>query len=205
MSVRVKICGIRSLEGAKAALDAGTDFIGFNFIPTSRRCISEERALEIADALRGKIVLVGVFQNQPLAFINETIGAVGLDYVQLHGDEDNAFCRNVGAKVIKAFRLPSNPQSDETSSLMKRYAVEYYMVDRQVQGSGSMLDLEHLAILAKEFPLFVAGGLTPQNVAEVARIVRPFAVDVASGIETEGREDTQKIKRFIQEAKGGQK
>lgn len=191
MSVSVKICGIRTVEAAKAALDAGADFIGFNFVHSSRRHVSVGKAKEIRRVVGGHGKVVGVFRDESIDAIHRVVQEVKLDFVQLHGNESPEFCKQVKIPVIKAFSLRA----------MKQYSVMYYMVDREVQGSGPMLDLERLVILAKELPLFVAGGLTPENVVEVVRVVRPFAVDVASGIETDGVEDTEKIKAFVERAK----
>lgn len=190
----VKICGIRSLEAASVAYEAGADFIGLNFIPTSKRVIDLKKAKQIARTFKGKILLVGVFQDAPLGEVNEKIDQLKLDFVQLHGQETLEYTSLVRAKVIRAFRLLEQPLADPS--------ISYYLLDRDTQGEGKMVNLEKAASLAKDFPIIFAGGLTPENVASVIAKVQPIGVDVASGVETKGEEDLVKIKKFVREAKG---
>lgn len=202
MHTRVKICGIRTIKAAEAAVEAGADFLGFNFVPSSKRYITPSVAKDSIDEVRGGVKIVGVFKDQPIQEVNALVRRLALDYVQLHGEEIPSYCDQVLTETIKAFSLPSDFDSNETIQTMKQYSVMYYMVDRKKQGEGAMLDLLKVHILARLFPLFFAGGLTLKNVAEVVRAAQPYAVDVASGIETEGKEDVEKIRAFIKEAKG---
>jgi phosphoribosylanthranilate isomerase len=201
MKVKVKICGIRSMEHAEHAISVGADFLGFNFVPTSKRVVDPAKAKEIADLIRGKAVLVGVFKDQSVDEVNSIADFMGLDYVQLHGSEDEKFCRQITIPVIKAFGLSPTFDAQETSRHLEKYNIPYYMVDRAEQGEGEMLSLKGAAELAEIYPLFFAGSLTPENVAEVVKHVKPFAVDVAGGIETEGMHDMEKITQFIKNAK----
>jgi phosphoribosylanthranilate isomerase len=202
-NIKVKICGIRSLETAIACVEFGADFIGLNFVPTSKRKISVEKALEISGKVKGKIKLVGVFMNQSLSEINQITKEVDLDYVQLHGEESSEFIKSINTKIIKAFSLQSNFDVDETLHGMKEFDVDYYLVDRKVQGKGHILNVEKVAMLAKELPIFAAGGLNPENVKDVIKDANPFAVDVAGGIETDGKEDIEKIRNFIKACSNG--
>lgn len=190
--VKVKICGIRTVEAAKAALDAGADFLGFNFVRSSRRFIAPEKARKIIKKVKGKTQIVGVFQNAALEEVNRIADDLSLDLVQLHGNESSDFCRKVTTSVIKAFRLPA---------AMKQYDVVYYMIDRERRGEGEMVDFVKARQLAEKFPLFFSGGLTTDNVYEVVKTVKPFAVDVAGGVETDGEQDIEKIREFIRRAK----
>lgn len=202
MTVAVKICGIRSVESALAAIDAGADFIGLNFVPTSKRKINEGTAREIVEAVEGQAMTVGVFQNADSAYVNTLARSLDLDFVQLHGSEDAAYCNQMQTKVIKALSLKPN---DDVSALvreMKELDVSLFLLDRAVQGSGSVIPVQVAEHLAREFEVFLAGGLLPDTVAGVVKKVRPFAVDVAGGIETDGEEDIVKIKQFIMNAKG---
>lgn len=192
MSVKVKICGVRTVEAAVAAVEAGADFLGFNFVPSSKRKISIERAKGIAAFVRGKVAVVGVFQNQILEEVNNIVKEVGLDFVQLHGQEDNLYIKKIQVPVIKSFTIFDNPANT--------YA-RYIMLDRIVQGKGDMVDVKKAKVLAETFPLFLAGGLTPENISEVMRKVQPFAVDVAGGVETAGIQDEEKIALFIRKVK----
>lgn len=196
MNIKVKICGIRTVEAAEAAIDAGAHFLGFNFVRSSRRFMASEKAREIIKIIRSSrqndINIVGVFEDELLHKVNELIRFLDLDFVQLHGNESNDFCRKVTTSVIKVFRLPTT---------MKQYNVAYYMIDREKQGEGKMVNLDKAQELAGDFPLFFSGGLTPDNVSEVVNKVKPFAVDVAGGVETDGEQDLEKIKLFIRNAK----
>jgi phosphoribosylanthranilate isomerase len=192
--IKVKICGIRTIEQAQTALGAGADFIGLQFVPTSKRKIEYSVAKEISKKFKEKIKLVGVFQNQTLDEINRIVKELKLDYVQLHGEETNTFCNTITVPVIKAFR-PS------TFHEMKNYSVPYHLIDREKRGEGKMFPLKKSKRLARDFRLFIAGGLDIGNVSEVIKEVRPFAVDVASGIETDGVPDPEKIQLFVKNVK----
>lgn len=197
MKVKVKICGVRTLNVAKAAVSAGADFLGFNFVSSSRRYVDPEKAKEIISQARGKVKSVGVFRNSDAVEIIRIAKLLDLDFVQLHGEETPEFCNTLGLRIIKAF-----PVGGDTRENIKRYAVDYYMIDRRVQGEGKMVDTQTAIKLAKQFPVFYAGGLTPDNVGHIVNTVKPFAVDVAGGVEVNGVEDIVKIKQFIRNAKG---
>lgn len=179
MLVKVKICGIRTIDAAIAAVDAGADFLGFNFVSTSPRYIDPMKALEIIDLVKNKIKTVGIFQNADINFVNKIAKELKLDFVQLHDNKD-------GAHII---------QIENTKS------VAYFLIDRP-QRKGKMVDFKKAAQVATKLKLFYAGGLTPENVVNVVKEVRPFAVDVAGGIETNGQQDLKKIKQFVKNAKG---
>ena len=203
MKVTVKICATRSLTAAQAAADSGAEFLGMVFTPhTKKHTVERSVAKQIGNIMKGKIKLVGVFQNMPLAEVMDIISECNLDYVQLHGDETQEYINKITLPVIKAFRLPSNVTLEEARQKMKEYTVAYYLVDRIKQSEGPMLDLHVISVLAKEFPLIFAGGLNPENVADVIKTVKPLMVDVASGVETKGQQDLSKIKEFITSSKG---
>ncbi len=202
MKVQVKICGIRSLEAAKAALVAGADFVGFNFVESSRRRISPKDAKEISGKIKGQIKTVGVFQNADLDYVNELVESLGLDYVQLHGNEDPKYVKGVSTKVIKTISMVKNVSFDRYSNLMKKYEAAYFLLDRETQGEGDMIGSENAKKIADKFPVFFAGGLNPENVSTIVKKVKPFVVDVAGGIETNGIQDIDKIRLFIELAKG---
>ncbi len=198
MSIKVKICGIRSLEAAQAALNSGADFLGFIFVPNTKRYITPEDAKKIIDSARSEeIKIIGVFRDQPLEEVNQITEKLNLDYVQLHGQETPEYVNQINSKIIKAFNLSSNFDTEKTSSKMEKYKADYFMLDRQIVGEGDMLDPYLVNELASEFPVFLSGGLTPDNVQQVLKVVKPFAVDVSSGVETNGEKDLVKIKKFI--------
>jgi len=197
----VKICGVRRLADAEAAVAAGADFLGLNFHPASPRYLEPEAAVELAAALPG-VALVGVFVDAPRARVEDIAARVGLTALQFSGDEDPAYCRGWPWRTVKALRLGAGM---DAPALAARYATDYLMVDTFVPGlmggTGVALD----PALARGLPserLFVAGGLRPESVAEVVRRLRPYAVDVASGVESRpGEKDHAKLQDFIRRAK----
>jgi phosphoribosylanthranilate isomerase len=197
MDTKIKICGIRSLESAQVAVEHGADFLGLNFVPSSKRFIDLNTAKIIAKNVKGRIALVGIFQNQPIEEINTICEVLNLDFVQLHGDETEDFCKQIKVSVIKAFGLQTVFNVHEISKHLERYNIPFYLIDREKRGEGEVISLSNAAELAQCYPLFFSGGLHPENVAEVVKTVKPFAVDVAGGIETSGKEDLEKIKQFI--------
>jgi phosphoribosylanthranilate isomerase len=201
VSVKVKICGVCRVADAEAAVRLGADFLGLNFHPASPRRVTDEQAVAIAAAVPGT-ALVGVFVDAPRARVEDVAAHVGLAALQFHGDEDPAYCRDWPWRVIKAIR--ARPGVDLAAEA-GRYAVDHVLVDSFVAGrpggTGVALDPALTARLSPE-RLFVAGGLRPDTVADVVRALRPFAVDVASGVEeAPGRKDHGKLADFIRRAK----
>ena len=202
MPVKVKICGVTRPEDARAAIRAGADYLGLNFWPASPRAVDLARACAVADAASGT-PLVGIFVDAPRDEVERTAERVGLSLLQFHGAESAAYCRGWSRAIIKAIRVPADGSAVALAEPFA--AVEYLLVDSWVAGraggTGVPIDLGALAGLAVE-RLFLAGGLTAENVAEAVRRVRPFAVDVASGVEASaGVKDHEKIQRFIERAK----
>ncbi|HEY0606000.1 MAG TPA: phosphoribosylanthranilate isomerase [Herpetosiphonaceae bacterium] len=212
MAVDVKICGIMTPEHARAAVMAGADLIGLVFAP-SRRRISVEQAREIASAARdaaaergSNVGLVGVFVNEAPEQINAIVAEVGLDWAQLSGHEDVATISAISAPVVKAIRFDDHPS--ETGWLAQSAEsgrVDPLLIDANVTGSfggaGVTGDWEQAAALACRRVTWLAGGLTPDNITAALQRVQPQAVDVSSGVETEGVKDVAKITAFIQNAK----
>ncbi len=203
MSVKVKICGITNLADAQQAAEAGADALGFNFYERSPRCIAPAVAGTIIRELPPFVVKVGVFVDAPPERVFEAISQCGLNVVQFHGHEPPEYCTQFGVMTMKAFRIR------DASSLeaLSQYATDAWLLDAytpgQFGGTGERFDWD-LAAQAQHFgrPIFLAGGLTPENVAEAVRRVGPYAVDVASGVETSpGRKDPAKVRAFIQAAK----
>ena len=202
MTVKVKICGVTRPEDARAAVAAGADYIGVNFWPQSPRAVDVERARAIADAA-GDTPLVGVFVDAERDDVERTAEQVGLALLQFHGDESPAYCAAWARPVIKAIRVPAGASA--TALAAPFGAVAYLLLDAWVPGrpggTGMCVPAEALAGLAAD-RVFLAGGLTPENVAEAVQRVRPFAVDVASGVEQHaGVKNHEKIQRFIERAR----
>lgn len=200
--IKIKICGITNLDDALAAADAGADALGFNFYKKSPRCIEPSKAAEIIAQLPPFIIPVGLFVNEREEKIREIQHLTCLQAVQLHGDESPEFCQRFGERVIKAFQI----KSKESLKNMAHYHVGAFLLDSYKNGerggTGETFDW-HLAVVAKTFGrIILAGGLTPDNVAEAVKLVQPYAVDVASGVEKEkGVKDHAKMKKFIVEVR----
>ncbi|HKP13336.1 MAG TPA: phosphoribosylanthranilate isomerase [Blastocatellia bacterium] len=199
--IRVKICGVRTLEEAEAAAESGADALGFNFWPRSPRHIAPAAASAIARRLSPLVSLVGVFVNEERGQIIEAAEQVGLHAIQLHGDESPSFCEGFGGlRVIKALRVTDDFDCRE----LEKYAVSMILLDAGVKGSyggtGRRFDWR-TAIEAKRYaPLMLAGGLRADNVAEAMTTVRPAALDVCSGVEAEpGRKDLRRLREFMVE------
>jgi phosphoribosylanthranilate isomerase len=197
----VKICGIQTLDAAMSAQEYGADLIGFVFAE-SRRKISVTAAAEIAGSI-SRIGKVGVFLNQPLTEIREIAERCRLDLIQLHGDESPEYCRQLNRPVIKAFRLDQN----FSPSSFHSYDVPWILLDSfvpdQAGGTGVAFDWEtgRKRLGRPRQKVFVAGGLTPENVAEAIRLLQPDGVDVSGGVESGGIKDRRKIARFIAAAR----
>ncbi len=198
--VRVKICGICDLESALVAVEAGADALGFVFAPGRRR-ISPGRAGEITSRLPPFVSRVGVFVNPTLEEVADAVDRARIDTVQLHGDETPEFCRALGLKVIKSFAVSREADLAPAGS----YRVDAYLLDARVPGrrggTGRTFDWR-LAANFRAGPLILAGGLTPENVREAINIAGPYAVDVSSGVETDGQKDPVKIREFVRRVKG---
>lgn len=201
--VRVKICGITSLEDALQAVQAGADALGFVFYGQSPRNLAPERAASIISELPPFVQAVGLFVNADAGFVNDTADRCRLDLVQLHGDEAPEYCEQIRRRVIKAFRVR------DSSSLapVRDYRVAGILLDAYYPGAygGTGLSFNwELAGSAKDFgPVILAGGLAPDNVREAVERVAPYAVDVSSGVESSpGKKDPDLVRKFIQMAKG---
>ncbi|HEY9151454.1 MAG TPA: phosphoribosylanthranilate isomerase [Anaerolineales bacterium] len=196
----IKVCGIKTLKDALAAIDAGADYLGFNFYPKSVRLIEKETCAKITSVLKKEypqIKFVGVFVNSSVDDVKNISETCSLDLAQLHGDETPEIFAQLAPRVFKAFRgIPSDVTGYE------RNAMPAFLVDAAVKGvyggSGAMADWSAAVELAKRYPLLLAGGLTPKNVADAVRQVKPWGVDVASGVESApGRKDAAKMSAFV--------
>ncbi len=198
--VRVKICGITSLEDAVAAVEAGADALGFLFTEGPRH-VPLKRAQEIITEVPAFVSRVGVFANAPLETVQKAIDACGLDHVQLHGQEPPQFCEVLGNRAIKAFRVKDKTIIHQ----IMWYPVIHILLDARDE-AGDASGLRHAWRVARglrhQYRVILGGGLTPENVAKAVAFARPWAVDVCTGVEVRpGIKDPKKIRSFIRRAK----
>jgi phosphoribosylanthranilate isomerase len=203
MPVKVKICGITNLEDALVAIEAGADALGFIFHEDSPRYLTIERAAEIIHQLPSPVLKVGVFVNAPADFVSRAARECGLSLLQFHGTESPAFCQRFGMESMKAFQI-----RDATSlDALPQYNTNAWLLDAwspsRPGGIGETFNWE-LAVKARKLGrnVFLAGGLTPENVGRAIKQVDPYGVDVSSGVEARpGKKDHEKVKAFIRAAR----
>jgi phosphoribosylanthranilate isomerase len=200
--IKVKICGITNLDDALLSVDAGADALGFVFYGASPRYVSPEQAARIIRQLPPFIQTIGLFVNESLSLINDTADACGLDIIQLHGEESPQFCAGVRRRVIKALRVKNSISLEPMTS----YRVSAFLLDAwspsEPGGTGQTFNWDIAADAARRGVIVLAGGLSPDNVANAIRQVRPYGVDVSSGVESApGVKDAAKIREFIRKAK----
>jgi phosphoribosylanthranilate isomerase len=198
----VKICGLREVEHAQAAVAAGADLVGFVFAAT-RRYVSPEIVAGITARLPPTVQKVGLFVNAPADEVRRVVRDCGLDYAQLCGEETPEYCRDLGVPVIRSLRVRGPEVADE----VERFAsvVAWCQLDgfqpNAYGGTGTRFDWRLATEIAARQTIVLAGGLTPENVAEAITVVRPRGVDVSSGVETDGRKDSAKITAFVRTAR----
>ena len=202
---KIKICGITNLDDALAAADLGVDFLGFVFSEKSPRQIKIKNAIAIIKSLPSSVSTVGLFVDQEELAVKMIFDKCRLDYFQFHGGESPDYCKRIKekGKVIKAFRIKGEQSIEDLAN----YDVEMYLLDGYNEdkfgGTGAVFDWD-LAVKAKKYdrPIIIAGGLNPENVARALQKVRPYGVDVSSGVEkSPGKKDTQLMKKFIQQVR----
>lgn len=191
---RVKICGITCLEDAREAARWGADAIGFVFADSPRR-IDPDAARAIADVLPARVKIVGVFADAPPHEVARVRQAAALDCVQLHGQETPEYCAALGGQLIKRFNIVEHDATEALRQRMHGYHVAGYLLD---PGGGDGRTFDWRKARGLPTPLIVAGGLTPENVGDVIRLLRPYGVDVSSGVEAEpGRKDPRRVRAFL--------
>jgi len=200
MKTQVKICGVTNVADALVAAEAGADLIGLNFYEKSPRHVTLATAVEISRALPPFVQRVGVFVNPAEDLVMRAIAGCGLNLLQFHGDEPSDFCTQFGLMSMKAIRV----RDAESLEALAEFQTDAFLLDAHSKsglgGTGEKFNWE-LAVAAQKFgkPIFLAGGLTPENVADAVRQVQPFAVDVSSGVESApGKKDAAKVRAFIQ-------
>ena len=198
LSPIIKICGLTSLEQALSCVELGADWLGLNCWSGSSRYITAEKALEIVDGLPESVSTVGVFVNESTDTLESIMRETGIDLAQLHGDETPESCKKITVPWFKAFRVSPSFQPQR----IQDYGGETFLLDAYSKthygGSGQKIDWELASTVSAMGKLILAGGLVPENVADAVNKVRPWGVDVCSGVESEpGIKDLLKVKEFI--------
>ncbi|WP_247952358.1 phosphoribosylanthranilate isomerase [Streptococcus oralis] len=192
---KVKICGLLTKEAVKTAVSAGADYIGFVFAP-SKRQVTLEEATELAKLIPADVQKVGVFVSPSRAQLLEAIDKVGLDLVQVHGQVADGLFEDLPCASIQAVQVDGDGNVPNSQA-------DYLLFDAPVAGSGQTFDWGQLDTSGLAQPFFIAGGLKEDNVARAIQHFTPYAVDVSSGVETDGQKDQEKIRRFIERVKHG--
>ena len=192
---KVKICGLSNIEAVKTAVSAGADYIGFVFA-LSKRQVTVEQAIELAKFIPSHIQKVGVFVSPSRAELLEAVDKVGLDFAQVHGQVVDKLFENLPCASIQAVQVDGDWHVPTSQA-------DYLLFDAPVAGSGQTFDWGQLDTTELSQPFFIAGGLNEDNVEEAIQHFSPFAVDISSGVETDGQKDHEKIRRFIERVKNG--
>lgn len=192
---KVKICGLSTIEAVETAVSAGADYIGFVFAP-SKRQVTLEKATELAKLIPAGVKKVGVFVSPSRAQLLEAIEKVDLDLVQVHGQVAADLFEDLPCASIQAVQVGGDGHVPSSQA-------DYLLFDAPVAGSGQTFDWGQLDTAELDQPIFIAGGLNEDNVAKAIQYFTPYAVDVSSGVETDGQKDQEKIRRFIERAKNG--
>lgn len=204
--IKIKICGITNVEDALVAVEAGADALGFVFHRSSPRCVEARTVKRIAAELPPFVLPVGVFVNEDVKVVRDLMDECGFALAQLHGDENASYCETLGRPVLKAIRLCDRGSFLALGEYIGRAQVRGFVVDAFSEnaygGTGLTADWTLAKEVAKAATVLLAGGLTSENVQEAIRTVRPYGVDVSSGVEASpGRKDRTKIQAFIQAAR----
>jgi phosphoribosylanthranilate isomerase len=200
----VKVCGITRLDDALAASAAGVDVLGINFVPQSKRRVDVELAREIIAAIRGRVLSVALVADLPTRDALELLSALGADRLQLHGEESQDQIRELSPHAFKAVRIGDAADVERARSFPGHPLLVDAKVAGQLGGTGHSIDWPLVTALARERALMLAGGLTADNVEQAVRIVQPWGVDTASGVEASGdprRKDLEKMQRFVAAAR----
>ena len=200
----VKVCGITHLDDALAAIDAGVDVLGFNCVRESKRYLDVQRTRALVSEVRGKALCVAVVANLSRAEAEALLAELGVDRLQLHGDEMPEQIRALFPRAFKALRVETAADIAAAASFPGHPLLLDAKVEGKLGGTGHCIDWPLVAPLAKARALILAGGLTPENVAEAVSIVQPWGVDVASGVDSDRdprRKDPAKMRRFVDAAR----
>jgi len=204
--VKVKICGITNRDDAEVAVAAGADALGFVMYKQSPRWVEPAVARAIIAELPPFVLPIGVFVNEEAGIVRRLVDECGFALAQLHGDETALYCQQLGRPALKALRLKDRGAFLALAEFQGRAGARGFLIDafsdQAYGGTGQTVDWTLAAEVARAVPVLLAGGLTPFNVAEAVRLVRPYGVDVSSGVElSPGKKDSRKVSAFIEAAR----
>jgi phosphoribosylanthranilate isomerase len=204
LRTRIKVCGITTLEDARLAVAAGADALGFIFVEQSPRLVNPDIVRAISEQLPPFVNSVGVFRDEKVEVVEEIVSYCSLALVQLHGAETPEYCGSLSCRVIKSFAMHPGMNREEPApyaEVANAFLLDTYHMDL-AGGTGKAFDWKLVDELKPPGPVILAGGLNPENVGEAIRQVKPFAVDVNSGVEYQpGRKDSDKLKNFVHEVR----
>ena len=206
MAMKIKICGLTNAEDASAAVEAGADAVGFVFHKKSPRCAETAAVKAIVRGLPPFVLPIGVFVNEDAKVVRDIMDSCGLTLAQLHGDETAAYCEMLGRPVLKEIRIRDRRSFLALAEFQGRAGVRGFLIDAfspdAYGGTGQVADWSLAAEAASAATILLAGGLTPLNVSDAIRRVRPYGVDVSSGVEVSpGKKDHAKLRAFVQAAR----
>ncbi|MQG87757.1 MAG: phosphoribosylanthranilate isomerase [SAR202 cluster bacterium] len=206
---KIKICGLQDANSTIVAADAGADFLGFNFVLNSKRRVNPEQCIGIIDEYREKKnpdrnpYVVGLFRNQAVGFVNDISQSIGLDYIQLCGNEDQEYLSKIKLPIFKQVWVKPNMSTTDVDLLVSPFLDNGYGIvldsysKGSLGGSGKTFDWNSAVGIANRKNILLAGGLKPENVQSAIDKLAPWGVDVASGVETDGMKDPKRIRAFV--------
>jgi phosphoribosylanthranilate isomerase len=196
MSRVLKVCGVQSALEAKLLLECGVDFVGLNFIPDSSRCLSLDAALEIMEVYRSSSVkTVALFRDQSLKQVANYADRMGVDYAQLCGSESQEYQNAIRIPVMRTIAVDQADTASQLCAFISTHPAAYYILDRKKQGSGALVALDMASEVSAKYPdkIFLAGGLTPDNLANALSQASPYGIDIAAGVRTGDNLDHDKV------------
>jgi phosphoribosylanthranilate isomerase len=199
--MKLKICGVQSVEDAEQLAALGVDYVGLNFVPTSPRQVDVKIARLIATSLSQKPTkVVALFQDESLHFIQEHVEAIEPELIQLHGSEPAEFVAQLTLPVIKAISVAPTDRAADVIEAIKKVPADYYLLDRAERGQGQIIDPALVRDVCQLYPdkVFLAGGLSSENLPGVLKVARPYAVDIAGGVRTDGELDFAKVRQVLE-------
>ncbi len=199
--MKLKICGVQTVQDAQRLAAMGVDYVGLNFVPSSRRLISLETAVTIAAALKTtNTKTVALFQDQPIELVQRYAQTLRPDFIQLHGHEDAAYIRHLDRPVIRTVHVAHDDTAGAVLAQLQRTPAHFYLLDRAQRATGAPIAAALARHIVTAYPqkIFLAGGLSPRNLEAILQTARPYATDIAGGVRTDAVIDFEKVTRVLE-------